>query len=78
MSNQNETEINAADMPQDYWAWTGDTLIPLGVCEDFDEAVERAQAEAPMQQLPGLFSRAGLADFVTQATSELNHGLPKA
>jgi len=63
-------EINASDMPQDYWAWT-DTgkLIPLGICEDFDEASERADAKAPSNHW--IFNRQGLEEFKAEILREL-------
>lgn len=40
--------LNIPDLPQDFWAWTDSgELIPLGVCEDFDEAFERADRKSP-------------------------------
>lgn len=32
-------ELNVSSMPTDWWAWTGDALTHLGICEDFDEGI---------------------------------------
>lgn len=62
--------INAGDMPQDYWAWTDEgKLIPLGICEDFDEASERADTKAPSNHW--IFSRQGLEEFKAEILREL-------
>ena len=61
--------MNVADMPTDWWAWNGDILEPLGICEDFDQACERAD------KLPypvhWVFSRESLSEFVKDAQQEL-------
>lgn len=61
--------LNVPSMPTDWWAWTGDALIPLGVCEDFDGADERAGKIATLAHW--IFSRESLAEFVEQARKEL-------
>lgn len=63
----NEVEINVSDMPQDWFAFADDKIIPLGVCQDFDEA----DSKAP-EQTHWLFSREALALFVAQAQEQLN------
>ena len=63
-----KTEI--PDMPQDYWAWADSgELIPLGVCEDYDEAFERAETKCPTSHW--VFSRTGLEDFKAEILREL-------
>ena len=62
-------EPNVSGMPTDWWAWTGDALIPLGVCEDFDEADERAGEIGTLANW--IFSREALMGFVEQAQEEL-------
>ena len=64
-------KVNTAEMPQDYWAWADSgELIPLGVCDDFDEAFEKAETKCPNSHW--VFSRCGLEEF----KSELLRGLP--
>ena len=60
---------NISDMPTDWWAWTGDELIPLGICDDFDEADERALKKG--RPTTWIFSRESLNTFVEQARKEL-------
>ena len=60
---------NVSDMPTDWWAWTGDELIPLGICEDFDGADERASKIGKLAHW--IFSRVSLTTFVEQARKEL-------
>ena len=60
---------NISDMPTDWWAWTGYELIPLGICEDFDEADERASKTG--KSAHWIFSRVSLTTFVEQARKEL-------
>ena len=62
--------ICLTDMPQDYCAWADSgELIPLGVCEDYAEAFERAEAKCPA--LHWVFSRQGLEDFKAEILREL-------
>ena len=62
--------INTAEVPQDYWAWADSgELIPLGVCEDYDEAFERAEVRRPTSHW--VFSRQGLEDFKAEILREL-------
>ena len=61
--------LNVSDMPTDRWAWTGDALIPLGVCEDFDDADERASKIGTLAHW--IFSREALTEFVEQVQKEL-------
>ena len=59
-----------ADVPQDYWAWGDDgTLVPLGICDDFDEAFERAETKCPCSHW--VFSRQGLEEFKVEILREL-------
>lgn len=60
---------NASDMPQDWWAWSDDKLVPLGVCDGFDEADEKAP-----ERTHWLFNRATLEDMVDKAARELQAG----
>lgn len=61
---------NIAEMPQDYWAWDDSgSLIPLGVCEGYDEAFERADVKCPTSHW--VFSRQGLEDFKAEILREL-------
>ena len=62
-------ELTVSSMPTDWWAWTGDQLIPLGICEDFDEADERASKIGTLAHW--IFSRESLDAFVKQAEREL-------
>jgi hypothetical protein len=62
------TESNVAEMPTDYWGWTGDSLVPLGICEDFHEACEKAETKP---NFVWIFSREWLAEFVREAREEL-------
>ena len=60
----------ASDMPQDYWAWVDDgTLVPLGICENYIEAFERAEVKCPCSHW--VFSRQGLEDFKAEILREL-------
>lgn len=55
------SECNVADMPQDYWMWhESGKLLPLGTCEDFGEACERADKHG---QAVWIFSHQGLEEF---------------
>ena len=64
------TTPNVADMPQDYWTWADSgELIPLGICEDYAEAFERAEAKSPRSHW--VFSRQGLEDFKAEILREL-------
>lgn len=60
---------NVSSMPTDWLAWSGDIPEPLGICEDFDEACEKAD------KLPypvhWVFSRESLVAFVEDAQKEL-------
>ena len=61
---------NIAEMPQDFWAWEDSgELVPLGVCEDFDEAFERAEVKCPTSYW--VFSRTGLEVFKAEILREL-------
>lgn len=62
--------LNVADMPQDFWAWadTG-TLVPLGVCDDHNEAFERAETKCPNSHW--VFSREGLREFIAELRREV-------
>ncbi len=63
-------KINIAEMPQDYWAWADSgELIPLGACEGYDEAFERAESRCPATHW--VFSRQGLEDFKAEILREL-------
>ena len=62
-------EPNVSEMPEDYWGWTGERLVPLGVCEDFDEAAERADSQP--RKLVWLFSRECLTELGEQIKEEL-------
>ena len=63
-------KINTAEAPQDYWAWADSgKLIPLGVCEDYDEAFERAETKCSI--LHWVFSRQGLEKFKAEIMREL-------
>ena len=63
-------KINIAEMPQDFWAWGDDgSLVPLGVCDDFDEAFERAEVKCPASHW--VFSRTGLEVFKAEILREL-------
>ena len=62
-------EVNVSRIPTDWWAWTGDALIPLGICEDFDEADDRAGRIGTLAHW--IFSRESLTEFVEQAQEEL-------
>ena len=62
-------EPNISEMPTDWWAWTGDEFIALGVCEDFDEADERSSSINTLAHW--IFSRESLITFVEQAQEEL-------
>ena len=61
--------LNISGMPTDWWAWTGDALIPLGVCEDFDEADERAGEIGTLANW--IFSREALMELARQTQEEL-------
>lgn len=37
--------MNVSSMPFDWWGWTGDELIPLGICEDYYEALDKAESK---------------------------------
>ena len=64
------TTPNVAEMPQDYWAWADSGgLIPLGVCDDFDEAFEKAETKGPNSHW--VFSRQGLEEFKSEVLREL-------
>jgi hypothetical protein len=59
-----------SDMPTDWWAWDGDSLCPLGVCEDFDEASDKADAlHTPVHWI---FSRESLTTMQLTITKELS------
>ena len=60
-------ELNVSSMPEDYWAWT-DTgkLVPLGICDGFDEAYER---EPPCTHW--VFTRQGLEELYEEIKREL-------
>ena len=63
-------KINAAEMPQDYWALGYDgALVPLGVCDDFDEAFEKAETKCSNSHW--VFSRYGLEEFKSELLREL-------
>ena len=62
--------LNIPDLPQDFWAWADSgELIPLGVCEDFDEAFERADRKSPA--VHWVFSRHELEEFKAEILREL-------
>jgi hypothetical protein len=54
-------------MPQDWWSWT-DTgvLVPLGICEDFNAADEKAPGNSHW-----LFNRDTLTEFKQEIEREL-------
>lgn len=60
---------NVADMPEDWWSWTGDELIPLGICEDFMEATDKADATG--RNYVWLHSRNSLTILQEQINKEL-------
>jgi len=62
-------QLNVSDMPQDYWGWTGDRLLPLGICEDFNEAA--AKADDQPRNLVWIFSRDCLTELGEQIKEEL-------
>ncbi len=61
------TEPNVSDMPQDFWAWL-DTmeLKPLGICESYDEAFEKAPGNTHW-----VFTRQGLQEMREHINKEL-------
>jgi hypothetical protein len=61
--------MNISSMPTDWWAWDGDILTPLGICEDFGEAAVKADATGSAQVW--IFSRESLSEFVSVAQEEL-------
>jgi hypothetical protein len=62
-----QKKVNISDMPQDYWAWTDDgKLVPLGLCEDFNEASEKEPGNTHW-----VFSRQGLEEFRVELDREL-------
>ena len=62
--------INIAEMPQDYWVWGDDgALIPLGVCDDIDEAFKKAETKCPNYYW--VFSRCGLEGLKSEILREL-------
>lgn len=66
-----DAQANVGDMPQDWWAFTGEGVVPLGVCDGFDEADERAMT------VPGsiwLYSRDSLAILAQKINDELAGG----
>ena len=70
MRSNTMTTPNVADVPQDYWAWGDDgTLVPLGICYDFDDAFEQAETKCPRSHW--VFSRQGLEDFKAEILREL-------
>jgi hypothetical protein len=64
-----QTTLNVSDMPQDWYAFCDDRIVPLGICEDFDEADSKAPG-----QTHWLFSRDSLKDFISQAQEQLADG----
>lgn len=59
---------NVSDMPADYWAWTDEgKLIPLGICEGFDEADERAPGNTHW-----IFTREMLQQFRAEIAREIS------
>ena len=64
-------EHNVASMPEDWWMWTGDGLVPLGICEDFNEAADKAE-QKPRNHV-WIFSRGGLEMLRAQINEELGH-----
>ena len=44
-------------------------LVPLGVCDDFDEAFEKAETKCPNSHW--VFSRYGLEEFKSEILREL-------
>ena len=60
-----------AEEKERYWTWTGDELIDLGLCEDFDEAAEKTeQMEIPCVWI---FGKESLETFHRQI-DQLNPG----
>lgn len=57
---------NVSGMPQDWFAFADDKVVPLGICEDFDDADSKAPG-----QTHWLFSRDTLLEFVQQAQEAL-------
>ena len=62
--------FGGGEEPEDYWVWTGDTLIPLGVCDDFNEACEKDEASNPRNTV-WIFSRTCLEELKRQISEEL-------
>lgn len=63
------SEINVSSMPTDWWAWNGELLEPLGICEDFDDADEEA-GKLPYP-VNWIFSREALQELRDQIDEEL-------
>ena len=60
--------LNISDMPEDYWVWFftdfGEArLTPLGVCEDFDDAEEKATGKFNPNHFSYIFSRQAMEEF---------------
>ncbi len=63
--------LNVSSMPTDWWAWDGDNLYPLGICEDIEEAYERDdKRDGPSSNW--VFSRESLTDFRDKINKELS------
>lgn len=65
-------EHNVASMPEDWWMWTGDDLVPLGICEDFNEAADKAE-QKPRNHV-WIFRRDDLEMLRDQINEELEVG----
>ncbi len=65
-------EHNVASMPEDWWMWTGDDLVPLGICEDFNDAADKAE-QKPMNHV-WIFRRDELEMLRDQINEELEVG----
>lgn len=60
---------NVSSMPTDWWAWDGDKLLPLGICDDIDEADEKCSSKHFLAHW--LFSRESLIEFRANIDKEL-------
>lgn len=60
---------NVSGMPEDYWAWDGDKLTPLGICDGFEEASDKGDDVTPSPVW--LFSRTWLTALRDDINKEL-------
>lgn len=61
------SQPNVGSMPQDYWSWLDDdTLKPLGICEGYAEACDKAPGNSHW-----ILSRDSLTALRDAATKEL-------